>query len=316
MMKSLTRETLQSRWRARDGDVLKGGETRAQGQFTIKKDPVEPGSDLKCFKLVFVMVIDGKHLAFEGVHAAPLDPPGPDFILEKEWKTLLNPNWELGEVSTPYESGSIIQIKHKPAPATASDANVVQERPDWAWDITGEWTLTDDDIMRSIGLPKTTKCTMSIFLANNPRHKKIQRQYWAIFKFGDSVEGCMRFCLPSEKGSRGTIKEFEESCVLDDDDWVGAPPQGVAKLQYRWRARDCETGEKPSWYHEYQQGMDFKMGDDGKLSMTAVMTVGWQPKILYGVKTRNGEPRKGNAPTVKTVWDSFKEREEYTYDFI
>jgi hypothetical protein len=131
MKQMLTEESLQSRWRAVDGDVLKGGETRAQGEFTIKKDALDPESDLKILRLLFAMVIDGKHLAFEGIHTAPLDPPSPAFILEKEWQALFSPNWELDQPSTPYEPGSIIQIKHKPAPATAS-AKVVQERPDWA----------------------------------------------------------------------------------------------------------------------------------------------------------------------------------------
>jgi hypothetical protein len=264
------------------------------------------------------MVIDGKHLAFEGFHKAPLDEPGPDFVLGKEWQALFNPNWELGQVSTPYQAGSIIQIKHKPAPATASAAAVVQEQPDWAWDITGEWTLTSDRIMDQIGLPRRTKLTMSIFLANNPRHTKVQRQYWGIFKFGSDVEGCMRFCMPSENGSRGTTKESEESCVLNDDDWVGPPPNGSPKLQYRWRAKSCNSDNKPSWHTEFQEGMTFEMGDDGNLSLTAVMTVSFQPMLLYGLKTGNGAPRKSNAPTVKTVWDSYKEREEwdgYNYEF-
>jgi hypothetical protein len=204
---------------------LKGGETRAQGQFTIKKEPLEPGSDQKILILAFVMVIDGKHLTFEGVHNAPLDPPGPDFVLETEWQALLNPDWEAAQVSTPYQPGSIIQIKHKPAPAGASGAAVVQERPDWAWDITGEWTLSvDDEFLGTIELPKATPLTMSIFLANNPKHTKIQRQYWAILKFGTSVEGCMRFCMPKEQGRKWETKEFEQACMLDDDDWVGPSP--------------------------------------------------------------------------------------------
>jgi hypothetical protein len=65
---------------------------------------------------------------------------------------------------------------------------------------------------------------MSIFLANNPKHTKIQRQYWAIFKFGTSVEGCMRFCMLKEQGSTWETKQFEAACMLDDDDWVGPSP--------------------------------------------------------------------------------------------
>jgi hypothetical protein len=47
------------------------------------------------------------------------------------------------------------------------------------------------------------------------------------------------------------------------------------------------------------------MGDDGTLTFTAVMTIGWRPMLLYGKKTGEVAPRKGNAATVKTVWDSY-----------
>ncbi|KAE9363927.1 hypothetical protein N431DRAFT_119107 [Stipitochalara longipes BDJ] len=314
----LTRSFPQSRWRARDGDALKGGETRAQGQFTIKQGRLEPGSSIKVFKIAFVMVIDGKHLTFEGTHAAELDPPGPDFDLVKEWDALLNPSWEAGGAPTPYQPGSIIQIKHKPkpVPAPASGVAVVQARPDWAWDITGKWTLTplreDRFFLSSIGVPKNTQLTMSIFLANNPRHTKIQRQYWAIFKFGESMEGCMRFCMPEEGGSKWSAKEFDEACVLNDDDWVGPAPQGSPKMAYRWRVKNCDTGYQPRWYtSEFQhEGLTFAMGDDGKLSFNAVMTVGYSPRVLQGVKTGEVEPRKNNAATVKTVWNSYADRGE------
>jgi hypothetical protein len=125
-------KVLQSRWPALDGEVLERGETRAQGQFTFKKETLEPGSGIKVIVIVFVMVIDGRHLTFEGTHAAPLDTPGPGFALERDWQALFNPNWEVGQASTLYQPESIIQIKHRPRPATASGAAVVQERPEWA----------------------------------------------------------------------------------------------------------------------------------------------------------------------------------------
>lgn len=308
---------LQTRWRAQDGEVLKGGETRAQGQFTIKQCPVEPGSKVKTIELAFVMVIDGKHLTFEGVHAAPLDTPSCGFVLNEEWKALLNPGWESGQVSTPYQPGSIIQIKHKPTSASASGASVVQERPEWAWDITGQWTLTpmyesEDSFMSSIGVPKTTPLTMSIFLANNPRHTKIKRQYWAIFKFGKSMEGCMRFCLPEDRGSRWSAKQFDEARMPNDDDWVGPAPKGSPEMACRWRVKNCATGYQPRWYiPEFQHtSLTFVLGDDGKLSFTAVMTIGYSPKALKGTKIGEVEPRKRNAATVKTVWDSYTDIQE------
>ena len=270
------------------------------------------------FRIAFVMVIDGKHLTFEGTHAADLDPPSPPFDLMKEWQALLNPAWEAGQASTPYQPGSIIQIKHKPAPASVSRGAVVQARPEWAWDITGKWTLTafpdDGFFMSSIGVPKDTQLTMSIFLANNPRHTKIKRQYWAIFKFGKGIEGCMRFCLPKEGGSKWSAKEFDEACMLNDDDWVGPAPQGSPDLAYRWKVKNCDTGYQPLWYiEEFQHAsLTFEEADDGQLSFTAVMTVGYSPRILKGVRTGDVEPRKSNAATVKTVWNSYSDiREPY-----
>jgi hypothetical protein len=312
----LTWSLSQSRWRARDGETLKGGETRAQGQFTIKQERLEPGCSEKVFRIYFVMVIDGKHLTFGGTHSAELDPPGPDFDLGKEWDALLNPSWEVGPASTPYQPDAIIQIKHKPAPAPKSGLAVVQARPDWAWDITGKWILTphrnDRSFRSSIGVPKDTQLTMSIFLANNPRHTKIRRQYWAIFKFGDGIEGCMRFCMLNDEGSKWTAKEFDEACMLDDDDWVGPSPQGSPKMGYRWRVKNCDTGYQPRWYiSEFQhESVEFEMGDDGKLSFTAIMTVGFSPRILHGVKTGELEPRKSNAATVKTAWNSYTDIRE------
>jgi hypothetical protein len=297
---------------------LKGGETRAQGQFTFKKETLEPGSGIKVIVIVFVMVIDEKHLTFEGAHAAPLDPPGPGFVLEREWQALLSPNWEVGLASTPYQPGSIIQIKHKPRPVTASGAAVVQERPEWAWDITGEWTFTPahepriGSFMRLIGLPKSTPITMSIFLANNPRHTKIKRQYWAILKFGTAVEGCLRFCMPKDGGRQWSAKQFEEACKLDDDDWVGPPPKGSPKMGFRWRVKNCETGYQPQWYtseFRHESGT-FELGDDGSLSFSLLMTIGFTPMVLRGVKNGEVQPRKSNAATVKTVWDSYTDMRE------
>ena len=295
---------MQSRWRALEGSTLKGGETRAQGQVNFKheSDPYEGG---KFVTFSFVMVIDGRHLTFEACHTAELDNPSSDFILNDEWQKLFDSNWETGQNPTLYPTGSIIQIKHKPKPPNPSASAVVQARPEWAWDITGEWTLTSNEILDEIELPRTTKLTMSIFLANNPRHKKIQRQYWAILKFGDIAEACLRFCLPTESRRQGTLKQFEESCPLNDDDWVGPAPNGTPNLEYRWRARYCRDFSHTDWCTGFQQRMDFKMGDDGKLSFCAVMTPGYQPMILDGVKTGNGEPRKSNAPTVKAVWGSY-----------
>jgi hypothetical protein len=284
---------------------LKGGETRAQGQVTFKQVSDMPWSKQKLIVVTFVMVIDGRHLTFEGAHAAELDDPSPDFVLDKEWQRLFDSSWETGQNPTLYPTGSIIQIKHKAAPASTSSTALVQARPDWAWNIEGEWTLSSNEILDDIGLPRATKLTMSVFLANNPRHTKIRRQYWAILKFGNVAEACLRFCLPTESRRQGTLKQFEQSCLLNDDDWVGPAPKGTPNLEYRWRARHCRTFDKPSWCAGFQQRMDFKMGDDGKLSFVAVMTPGYQPMILNGVKTSDGEPRKGNARTVKAVWDSY-----------
>ena len=206
--------SLQSRWRAFEGSTLKGGETRAQGQVNFKQesDPYEGG---KFVTFSFVMVIDGRHLTFQACHTAELENPSSDFILNDEWQKLFDSNWETGQNPTLYPTGSIIQIKHKPKPPNPSASAVVQARPEWAWDITGEWTLTSNEILDEIELPRTTKLSMSIFLANNPRHKKIQRQYWAILKFGDIAEACLRFCLPTESRRQGTLKQFEESCTLN-----------------------------------------------------------------------------------------------------
>ncbi len=170
-----------------------------------------------------------------------------------------------------------------------------------------------------VGLPTSTPITMSVFLANNPRHTKIKRQYWAILKFGTAVEGCLRFCMSKDGGSRWSDKQFEEACMLDDDDWAGPPPKGAPEWAFRWRVKNCNTGYQPRWYtpeFEHSSGT-FEMGDDGILSCGLVMTIGYSPMVLLGVKTGEVEPRKSNSPTVKTVWDSYTDIQEpssHTYD--
>jgi len=84
-----------------------------------------------------------------------------------------------------------------------------------------------------------------VYLANNPRHTKIKRQYWTILKFGTAIEGCLRFCMPKDGGRQWSAKQFEEACKLDDDDWVGPPPKGSPKMGIRWRVKNCETGYQP-----------------------------------------------------------------------
>jgi hypothetical protein len=71
--------------------------------------------------------------------------------------------------------------------------------PDWAFDVTGTYEIDASDLHHDISWFKREhgdnlpKFLMQIQYGNNPAHKRIGRQLWANFYWGD-LHGCLRFC--------------------------------------------------------------------------------------------------------------------------
>jgi hypothetical protein len=117
--------------------------------------------------------------------------------------------------------------------------------PPWSWDVISQWTLTCPQLNKMLGLDDSASHLMIIRLANDPRHTKVGRQYWATFEFGNGcLIGNMRFCPHMDSSIRDDIEveDFEKACVLKNGEWVGPPPNGIQKWNLRWRGVDPDTG--------------------------------------------------------------------------
>lgn len=91
----------------------------------------------------------------------------------------------------------------------------IEAPPVWAWDILGKWEIEAPEVAKALDIEKDAPMSMTIRLSNDPRNKKIGRQFWASFDFGTSVSGCMRFCpLPENSRKADTVAQFEKLCVL------------------------------------------------------------------------------------------------------
>jgi hypothetical protein len=233
------------RWRGKDSDTLVGGETRAQGQFVFKDDPTTSSPAFRGVKAVFAMIHKGKHLLFECHKTANLQRPAFGSHLEEDWNGLFDPIWEIdtesdleSDSSIPKKPksppiGGLIHAKNKPGPNPGSIVQpskpYIEARPDWAWDVTGRWEVTEGHLARQ----GEDSFKLSLFLANNPRNTKIGRQLWAEYTLGSkyifgSVAGYIRFCpvRPPLKEQHRSLASFEEACVLKEGVWAGPSPRG------------------------------------------------------------------------------------------
>jgi hypothetical protein len=153
---------------------------------------------------------------------------------------------------------------------------------------------------------------MTIHLANNPRHTKVGRQYWATFDLGDgSFVGNMRFCPHMDSSIRDDVdmEDFEKACVLKRGVWVGPPPNGMQKWNLRWRGVDRESGVvEGCCCDQYQTDIEFEKGEDGKLTFKAVIVFRFQPMILEGEKTGEVQPPGGSDMSISRQWLLYKSR--------
>jgi len=215
------------------------------------------------------------------------------------------------KVSSPTVDNRPLESKQKSGPKPGLKFPTEAESPPpWSWDITGEWTLTCPQLTNGHEFKTSDTLMMTIHLANNPRHTKVGRQYWATFDFGDgSFIGNMRFC-PYVDSGRGNIsmKDFEKACVLKERVWVGPNPHGMQKWNLRWRGVMNTGVVEDHCCDQYQSDIEFKKGDDGKLTLGAVFVFRFQPMVLRGVKTGEAKPPGGRDASVASQWLQYKPR--------
>jgi len=218
-----------------------------------------------------------------------------------------------GKTSSPTIDNRPLKSKQKPGPKPGFKFPTEAESPPpWSWDVTGKWTLTCPQLVDGLEFEDSAPLMMTIHLANNPRHTKVGRQYWATFDFGNrSFIGNMRFCPHVDSSIRRDVdmKDFEKACVLKRGEWVGPPPHGTQKWNLRWRGVDLETGVvEGCCSDQYQTNLEFDKGDDGKLTLSAVFVFRFQPMVLCGVKTGEAKPPGGNDTSVARQWLRYKPR--------
>src|SRR5437667_6290855 len=84
------------------------------------------------------------------------------------------------KVSRPAVKDGPSKPRQKPGPKPGFKLpSEAESPPPWSWDVTGTWTLTCPRMMQALELENSEPLTITIHLANNPRHTKIGRQLWA-----------------------------------------------------------------------------------------------------------------------------------------
>ena len=321
------------RWRGKEEDILVGGETKAQGQFTFKLHPDTNSTSFDGIEVEFAMVHKGRHLLFRAYKRANLIAErNPKWSLEQEWKDLFDSGWE--EVSDPdypthvddgtkkgverlVHPNGLIKAKNKSIPKagllTQPLSPYIDMPPDWAWDVTGKWKLTCPGLAEEfLKVPNMDTMFINIFLANNPNHIKVGRQLWATFNFENALEGCMRFFPATMKPKDGfldmcqeySLPRLEKACVLKNGVWPGPSPKGKPRWFMAWRGvkKDSDIKLSCDWL---QSELMFELGDNGQLMMRGqfiINSLEWG--TFRGVKVSEEVQPEGSGPTLVTRWES------------
>jgi len=235
---------------------------------------------------------------FKGTRVGDVKPRGPE-------EPMLDALWEEK------------RFKEPPPPAnypwkSPLPSECVEKPPVWAWDVLGKWNIDAPDVIDGLKAGKNARFTMTIYLSNKKKPAAIGRQLWATFKIGSKVSGCMRFIpLPENSHPLGDVPAFEKACKLKKGVWPGdvasAKRLSFQKWGLRWRAKNA-AGIGYSMSDEYETQFSFKRDGDGKLNISGVWTVQWQPHLWKAVKVEDGGELDGTETTVNAVWKSFASR--------
>ncbi|KAL7626444.1 hypothetical protein AAE478_003216 [Parahypoxylon ruwenzoriense] len=273
--------------------------------------------------------------------------PGDDSIapanvsrMLEDWAQLYEPKWEQASLSDTDEdarelrilqdtggpipkpknkwenprTGRVITSKNKPGPipgfiinATAT-SRYLEERPDWAWDITGKYEMSTIGLTKALGCPEgePAPLRMTVQIDNYAKHQKAGRQFWAEFEANDTL-AIARFrpnllrdgLLPGD-----SLEIFEKACVLKPGQWVGPRPQGIQKFEMRWRGFS-DGNEKVMGEDGPGTEVVFTKDDQGKTIFRGEMRVGRKKFPVVGIRVDSVEDRRPNAPTVSTEWAKY-----------
>ena len=127
----------------------------------------------------------------------------------------------------PRPSGALTSQRKRRS--SSSSTNLVEERSDWARDVTGHSKISAPDFAKSLNLdasldPRASSLKMKIVLANYSLHTRVGRQYFALMDFGSKITGCMR-CSPSCDSLRSVT-----AGVLEPGLWAGKSPECIRNV--------------------------------------------------------------------------------------
>lgn len=138
------------------------------------------------------MVHNGKHLLFQGTQTSTEAPAvDPD----SAWERLFELSWENSNpprkvdveeemVYNQWERprpGSVIKARNKPGPDPGYVVNrnamspYLEDRPDWAWNVTGTYKIANPELAERIGLEEEDML-LTIFMENNSKRQKTGRK--------------------------------------------------------------------------------------------------------------------------------------------
>ncbi|KAI0901667.1 hypothetical protein F4806DRAFT_8621 [Annulohypoxylon nitens] len=208
-------------------------------------------------------------------------------------------------------SGRVISTKNKPGPipgfiinATAT-SRYLEERPDWAWDITGVYDLSTIGLAKAVGIStgEPVSMTMTVQMDNNAKHQKAGRQLWAQFD-ANGVIALARF-RPITNSLDDSLETFEKGCVLKSGVWAGPEPQGTRLWEMRWRGFSDANLETIA-EDEIGTEAHFVRDDQGKQVFRGKIMLGRKSFMVMGFWVAPTKERKLSAPTVNTEWAKFQ----------
>ncbi|KAI2465543.1 hypothetical protein F4781DRAFT_21304 [Annulohypoxylon bovei var. microspora] len=270
--------------------------------------------------------------------AAAEDPAAPTEAsrMLEDWKRLYQPSWDARPLSDTEEdelelqrlqdmgatlpkpknkwenprSGRVISTKNKPGPipgfiinATAT-SRYLEERPGWAWDVTGKYEISTIGLTKALGLSagEPVSIIMTVQMDNNAKHQKAGRQLWAQIE-ANSLLALARF-RPIVTSFEDSLETFEKGCVLGPGEWVGPEPRGTQKWEMRWRGFS-DTNLETRAEDEVGTGVLFTKDDQGKKIFRGEMIVGNKSFMVMGMWVAPTDERKASAPTVNTEWAKY-----------
>jgi hypothetical protein len=198
---------------------------------------------------------------------------------------------------------------------SSSESKVIEEKPDWAWDVAGTWHMESPMLVELLKLAEGAPFTVNIGVTNNPKHTNVGCQIWAELEFAHKLFGAMKISPDNRdpyswERPRETIKEFENDRMLSTGRWPGPSPKGFQTCRMRWRGGDSRAhllsrhGIQDA--DQYETELKFYMNEHGSLEMSIVFLYRFQYYVLKGNKFRDAEPYKISDPTIRTRWDHYR----------